>query len=335
MNRKRKRPSKALAPAAPVENLIRVIRGQKVMLDADLAVLYEVETKRLNEAVKTEPGSLSGEFYVSADRGRSGGFEVANCDLKLANGMLEKLTEKNRIRTLLNREREWALYALADLDDGMFEQCEWWAAGDGLALVFHGIAIRPVFVMGIEAEVRELLEALPCESGYLNLQGAVVDAARGIYEYRRRDEMCRMILEDFAPRAGAVEALSLRDQAEIEALFASGDGAGIAFAAPQLQTGFFRGVRERGELIAVAGVHVVSRNEGVAGVGNVFVRADRRGRGLAQVVLSAVTEAVLETGIRTVGLNVEHTNVPAIRAYENLGFRTRFRYFEGPAIRSV
>lgn len=35
-----------------VENLIYEIRGYKVMLDSDLASLYEVPTKRLNEAVK-------------------------------------------------------------------------------------------------------------------------------------------------------------------------------------------------------------------------------------------------------------------------------------------
>ena len=35
-----------------VESLIRVNRGQQVMLDRDLAELYGVETKRLNEQVK-------------------------------------------------------------------------------------------------------------------------------------------------------------------------------------------------------------------------------------------------------------------------------------------
>ncbi|MCD7878776.1 MAG: ORF6N domain-containing protein [Candidatus Gastranaerophilales bacterium] len=35
-----------------IKNLIYVIRGQKVMLDSDLAMLYGVQTKRLNEAVK-------------------------------------------------------------------------------------------------------------------------------------------------------------------------------------------------------------------------------------------------------------------------------------------
>ena len=35
-----------------IEPLIKVIRGQQVMLDRDLATLYGVETKRLNEQVK-------------------------------------------------------------------------------------------------------------------------------------------------------------------------------------------------------------------------------------------------------------------------------------------
>ena len=36
----------------PIQNMIYEIRGQRVMLDSDLARLYEVETKMLNRAVK-------------------------------------------------------------------------------------------------------------------------------------------------------------------------------------------------------------------------------------------------------------------------------------------
>jgi hypothetical protein len=41
-----------IASVAQIESKIFLIRGQKVMLDADLALLYEVETKVLNQAVK-------------------------------------------------------------------------------------------------------------------------------------------------------------------------------------------------------------------------------------------------------------------------------------------
>ena len=38
-----------------LENMIYEIRGKQVMLDSDLAELYKVETKRINEAVKNNP----------------------------------------------------------------------------------------------------------------------------------------------------------------------------------------------------------------------------------------------------------------------------------------
>jgi hypothetical protein len=41
-----------LKPVESIEAMIHEIRGQKVMLDSDLAKLYKVETKVLNQAVK-------------------------------------------------------------------------------------------------------------------------------------------------------------------------------------------------------------------------------------------------------------------------------------------
>jgi len=41
-----------LIPGERIEKAIYLIRGEKVMLDRDLALLYEVETKALNRAVK-------------------------------------------------------------------------------------------------------------------------------------------------------------------------------------------------------------------------------------------------------------------------------------------
>lgn len=41
-----------LIPQETIENKILFLRGKKVMIDRDLAALYEVETKALNQAVK-------------------------------------------------------------------------------------------------------------------------------------------------------------------------------------------------------------------------------------------------------------------------------------------
>jgi hypothetical protein len=49
-------------PAEVVARKIYLIRGQKVMLDSDLAELYETPTFRLNEAVKRNRGRFPEDF---------------------------------------------------------------------------------------------------------------------------------------------------------------------------------------------------------------------------------------------------------------------------------
>ena len=45
-----------------IERRIYLIRGQKVMLDSDLAELYEVETRRLNEQVRRNKERFPEDF---------------------------------------------------------------------------------------------------------------------------------------------------------------------------------------------------------------------------------------------------------------------------------
>ena len=52
----------AMVPAERIEQSIRLVRHQKVMLDADLAALYGVETKQLNHAVKRNISRFPGDF---------------------------------------------------------------------------------------------------------------------------------------------------------------------------------------------------------------------------------------------------------------------------------
>lgn len=47
-----------------IQNFIHVIRGQRVMLDRDIAAFYGVETKRINEKVKRHPKRFAGEDFM-------------------------------------------------------------------------------------------------------------------------------------------------------------------------------------------------------------------------------------------------------------------------------
>ena len=49
-----------------IEPLIKIIRGQQVMLNRDLATLYGVETKRLNEQVKRNIKRFPEDFMKSS-----------------------------------------------------------------------------------------------------------------------------------------------------------------------------------------------------------------------------------------------------------------------------
>lgn len=57
---------------AKIESMIYIIRGQKVMLDSDLAELYDVETKHLNRAVKRNMLRFPADFM----------FQLTNHELK-------------------------------------------------------------------------------------------------------------------------------------------------------------------------------------------------------------------------------------------------------------
>jgi hypothetical protein len=50
-----------------IQNRIFEIRGQKVILDFDLATLYGVETKRLKEAVRRNISRFPHDFMIELD----------------------------------------------------------------------------------------------------------------------------------------------------------------------------------------------------------------------------------------------------------------------------
>jgi hypothetical protein len=56
-------------PVELVERRIYLIRGQKVMLDADLAELYQVPTKSLNLAVRRNAGRFPADFMFQLSKG--------------------------------------------------------------------------------------------------------------------------------------------------------------------------------------------------------------------------------------------------------------------------
>jgi len=65
---RKKTTRKSLIPAERIERSILLIRGHKVMLDADLAELYGVETRTLNQAVTRKKDRFPDDFMLRLTR---------------------------------------------------------------------------------------------------------------------------------------------------------------------------------------------------------------------------------------------------------------------------
>ena len=96
-----------MKPKKPIDTLILSLRGQKVILDADLSELYGVPTKALNQAIKRNIERFPDDFMfqLSADEKSE---VVTNCDhlsqLRFSKSLPHAFTEHGAIMaaTVLN-----------------------------------------------------------------------------------------------------------------------------------------------------------------------------------------------------------------------------------------
>lgn len=81
--------SSGAIPVERIDSKIYLIRGQKVLLDRDLAELYGVETRALNQAVRRNAERFPADFMFSLTREEIGRISqiVISSDLKFSNNV--------------------------------------------------------------------------------------------------------------------------------------------------------------------------------------------------------------------------------------------------------
>ena len=88
-----------------IENLIRVIRGKQVMLDRDLARLYGVETRAVNQAVRNNQDKFPAEYVFELNKS-----ELLDLKSKI---LISNVSDSNRRGTKVFTEK--GLYMLATI----------------------------------------------------------------------------------------------------------------------------------------------------------------------------------------------------------------------------
>lgn len=243
---------------------------------------------------------------------------------------MPRLIEKDEIRKRLRRDPAWCVYALGDLAPSMFSKTLWFTPDLTLVVQDYGTAI--LFAMGA-GSVREALE---CVTGpvHLQVQRDALDEVSRHAAVSSPRLMWRMTWTGtrLAPPDVVTTRLTARDVPALRALYADGEASGESpdfFFPSMVDDGVFHGVYEDAALVAVAGTHLLSRDEGAAALGNVYTRRDRRGRGLARSAMSAVLADL--SGVETIGLNVRADNDAARHLYESLGFVRHCQFHEALA----
>jgi ribosomal protein S18 acetylase RimI-like enzyme len=251
------------------------------------------------------------------------------------------------IRRILNSDRRWAAYALADLQPAFAPYCTWrvgsGASGEGVVLLFDALAPPVLFTMGpVEAVEAALVsmslpdaiylnvleEHLPLVKAHYGLEGECHPMWRMVYETGRRPAW---------PATPELVRLVENDAGRIVELYAHGGlFAPDSFDPYQLAGGVFFGVcAADGALAAAGGTHIVDWQAGIAAIGNMYTRPDQRRRGLAGAILDAIVYTLSARAVRTIVLNVDQRNHTARTLYERHGFRIHTAFVEGIGKRSV
>ena len=259
---------------------------------------------------------------------------TATLDRAGARLVTETTTNRELIRAFLDRDRLFAAYALADLEDRDVARARWGIARAGdeivsLVLEYGGPSPQPLFVAGREDGIQAILrDVIRPAIAYIACLPASLAAVETRYRVDAGPQMVRMWVDrsTFRPAEDpGIEPLGPGDAGELNRLYRLGFGSWLP---PQsIAEGVYRGIRVNGRLVAAAGTHVIGRRGKIAVVGNVLTQPEFRGRGYAQATTGAVTAQLLEFCDHVV-LNVRSDNPPALNAYRRLGYAEHVRFEE-------
>jgi RimJ/RimL family protein N-acetyltransferase len=253
--------------------------------------------------------------------------------------VVRRLHDRDALRQLLSADRPYAAYAIAQLDDYRFNHSDWFEAvgpDDSHGIVVHsnsGLG-RALFADGDARAVEAILSLHPgARFTFGSLRPEHRSAAERFFLLGRTRQMSRMVVSRESFNAAATKAIRLtaQDIPEINRLY-SLEGGPAYYRPSHLEEGVYCGVFADGRLVSVAGTHVVSEDESVAVVGNVFTHPQYRGRGHSTVATSGVTETLLDD-CDLVVLTVEEGNDPALAVYRKLGYEHHCSLHESPLIR--
>lgn len=254
-------------------------------------------------------------------------------ELGTLKAMAKVNTPRDEIESALRGDTFRHLYELGDLDDFFWPRTEWLGGTAGPpALLYRASDLTVLLALSSPSNSQEQLRlnaARIPQRCYAHLHPELASNLDE-FELEAPEPHLKMALTGSLPSeesGPSVEWLGPADQTEISDFYARAYP-GNWFDPEVLKSTPFAALRQNGELVAVAGVHVYSPRYRVAALGNVATLPAARGRGMASRVTTALCHRLLRT-VDHIGLNVHRGNEAAVACYQKLGFSIHCSYEEG------
>jgi RimJ/RimL family protein N-acetyltransferase len=249
------------------------------------------------------------------------------------------LHDKNTIEQELRKNTYLNIYSIGDLDDFFWPYTIWFASEnksgiEEIVLLYTGQS-QPTLVAITENPdqmsrlLRSIYHLLPAQF-YAHLSPGIESVLSNHYQLESYGEHLKMgllhtaVVDDYD--CTNTFALRIDDKHEIVEFYKESYPVNW-FDPRMLETNQYFGVRDRGQLVSVAGVHVYSAEYKVAALGNIATAVSHRNKGYAALVTAKTCKSLLKS-VNHIGLNVKADNNAAISCYRKLGFETVATYGE-------
>lgn len=249
---------------------------------------------------------------------------------------IQQISDREALEAYFRQDPSLHLYSLGDLDDFYWPLCKYYGSLDdgefrNVCLIYHGKGLPVFLALGeIHPDFLTQLSALLPPEFYAHLSPGLEEVFRPGYEIEEYGAHLKMILDDFSQLkkdpSFYLYPVTNEDLSAVQKLYQE-SYPDNAFDPRMLETGQYYGLRHRGMIASIAGVHVYSPTYRVAALGNIVTHPQYRNQGFGRAVTEHLCQE-LAGEVTLIGLNVKSDNKAAISLYQDLGFRISNKYGE-------
>ena len=260
---------------------------------------------------------------------------------------IKETRDKAKIRDFLMKDPYLHIYELGDLQEKLFPSTQWFVMEDkgeivSSAMIYRAKNINILYMVDdthpeTAAELLEGITGRLPEKMYCLLSQNLVGVIAAKYEYEKTVSYDKMKLmgDIFISRNIKYPEFTYRinvNDSETVGEFLRSINPGAFYNRGMLGTGKYFCIRKNASLLAMAGVHLYSKEYSVAAIGNVVTAESERGKGYSSSVCASLC-ADLWNDVKIIGLNVRADNAPAIKVYNKLGFIRHTNHMELTAVK--